>query len=172
MHLKKLALIEESLVVDPRKMLSEINQIPGSLRDKINHLEKKMFKFPQIEIKTTHHFAHGLYAREIFIPKGVVLTGQIHKCEHLNIISKGDISVLTEDGVKRITGHFTMASRPGTKRVGYTHEDTIWTTIHAAPVGEHDIKKLEALFVTDSFDGIPELTEKEISLLKESACLT
>jgi hypothetical protein len=49
-----------------------------------------------------------------------------HKAEHLNICS-GDISVWTEQGMKRITGYAVLPSLPGAKRVGLAHADTMWT---------------------------------------------
>lgn len=111
-------------------------------RAEILRLEHALTKFEQLEIKTTHYFAEGLYAREIFIPAGTILTGKIHKSEHLNIVSQGRIAVWTEDGMKEVAAPFTMVSRPGTKRVGYALEDTVWTTIHATH--ERDLEKLEA----------------------------
>ena len=110
----------------------------------------------QIVIETKHYFAQGLYAREIIIPKGTLLTGKIHLFEHLNIISKGDISVLTENGIKRIKAPATIISRPGIKRVGYAHEDTVWTTIHSC--SETDSEKAEKLLVVDTFEEFAEVT--------------
>lgn len=110
-------------------------------REKIMELESAMRQYDQLEIPVTHHFSEGLYAREILIPAGTILTGKVHKTEHLNIVSKGDITVWTEDGMKRVQAPFTMVSRPGTKRVGYAHEDTVWTTIHAT--NERDLVALE-----------------------------
>lgn len=121
-----------------------------SVRGKIERLEGMMRKFDGVPIEPRHHFAKGLYAREIFIPKGTLLTGKIHKHEHLNIISKGDISVLTEAGPQRIKAPFTIVSMPGTKRVGYAHEDTVWTTIHATT--ETDVEKIEAELMSASYD--------------------
>jgi hypothetical protein len=116
--------------------------VPGaSLREKIDALEALMLREPQVEIEPVHHFAHGLYAREITIKAGTLLTGKIHRTEHLNIISKGRIVVLTEDGMREVAAPFTMISRPGTKRVGFALEDTVWTTIHATT--ERDLSKLE-----------------------------
>lgn len=100
-------------------------------REDINRLESYMLRMPQLEIQPTHYFAKGLYAREIFIPAGTCLTGKVHKCEHLNIISKGKIQVWTENGMMEISAPFTMVSQPGTKRVGLATEDTVWTTIHS-----------------------------------------
>jgi hypothetical protein len=96
---------------------------PGGItvREKILALEADMRNMDQVIIEPVHYFAKGLYAREISIPKGTLLTGKIHRSEHLNIISKGDISVVTESGTRRIKAPFTMVSQPGTKRVGYAH---------------------------------------------------
>lgn len=122
-----------------------------SVRAKIDKLEKAMLESGgKVEIRTTHYFANGVYAREIFIPKGTLLTGKIHKTEHLNIVSSGEISVLTEHGPQRVKAPFTIVSKPGTKRVGYAHEDTVWTTIHGTT--ETDLEKLEADLIADSHE--------------------
>lgn len=122
------------------------------LRDKILNMEDFMLKLPQVEIPVIHHFSEGIYAREIKAPAGVMMTGMVHKHEHLNIMSKGEVSVLTEDGIKRLKAPCTFVSKPGTKRIGYVHEEMVWTTIHATK--ETDLKKLEAELVTRSFDDV------------------
>lgn len=102
-----------------------------------------------VVIQEVNYFSKGVYAREIFIPKGTVLTGKIHKYENLNIMSKGDLSVLMDDGsVKRITAPFTVVSPPGTRRVAYAHEDTVWTTIHGTD--ELDVDKIEEQFIAQT----------------------
>lgn len=128
-----------------------------SLREKIDHLEALMLREPQVEIEPVHHFAHGLYAREITIRSGTLLTGKIHRTEHLNIVSKGRIIVWTEDGMKEVSAPFTMVSRPGTKRVGYALEDTVWTTIHATT--ETDLEKLEAELIAPTRAALEEKEE-------------
>jgi hypothetical protein len=121
----------------------ETTATPIELRNKIEQLEAAMFQMVehQVHIEPVHHFADGTYCREITIPKGTTLTGKIHKTEHINIISKGDISVLTENGIQRIKAPCTIVSKPGTKRVGFAHEDTVWTTVHAT--NEKDLEQLE-----------------------------
>lgn len=132
-----------------------------SNRAKIDRLERILVEAGGRPIEAKHYFANGLYAREIFIPKGTVLTGKIHKTEHLNIVSQGEISVLTEAGPQRVKAPFTMVSLPGTKRVGYAHEDTVWTTIHATT--ETDLEKLEADLIAESHEHYLEhVSVKEI----------
>lgn len=120
------------------------------LRRKILAMEEFMLEQEQVEIPVRHHFCNGIYAREITAPAGVIMTGMVHRTEHLNIMSKGEVSVMTEDGMKRFKAPCTFVSKPGTKRIGYVHEEMVWTTIHATT--ETDLKKLEAMLVTRTFD--------------------
>lgn len=121
---------------------------PASLRAKVFAAEDQIRALPPAALRVTHHFSQGVYARELFIPKGTVLTGKIHKHENLNIMSAGELSVLTEEGMKRVRAPFTVVSPPGTKRIAYAHEDTVWTTIHGTD--ETDVEKIEEMFVAES----------------------
>lgn len=102
-----------------------------------------------VELSTWHHFAAGLVARTILIRGGTVLTGAAHKAEHLNI-AHGDITVWTEDGMRRLTGYHVLPSLPGAKRVGYAHADTWWTTVHLNPTNTRDTEALEDALVEDA----------------------
>ena len=108
-----------------------------------------MQKLPQAEFLTTHTFADGLYSRQMLIPAGALLVGKVHKREHLNIIPVGDITVWTDEGMKRIVGPWMMKSKPGTKRVGYAHADTIWITVHATVSETQDLALIEQELVED-----------------------
>jgi hypothetical protein len=133
------------------------------MREKVVRLEEEMLKQPQVAIETIHHFAPGIYAREIFVPAGTLLTGKIHKTGHLNILSKGDITVLTDGGMKRLKAPCTFVASPGTKRAGYAHEDSVWTTIHASE--ETDLDKLEAELIVPTFDELP--SQDVLKLMEE-----
>lgn len=84
---------------------------------------------PQVALPVRHIFSPGVYARELSIPAGVCLTGAVHKYEQLNILSKGTMKVLTEDGIKEVSAPFTVVSPPGTKRIALALTDCVWTTI-------------------------------------------
>lgn len=124
----------------------------ADLRDKVQRLENIMFQMPGrvTELPTRHIFARGLYARELTIPKGMVASGKVHCQEHIFIISKGDISVLTEDGPQRVQAPYILVTHPGTKRVVFAHEETVVTTVHATT--ETDVKTLESDLVVSSFE--------------------
>ena len=114
-------------------------------RDKVFVLEDMMAEMPQIDIPVRHFFSPGVYAREISVPKGAVITGKIHKFSQLNILSKGVMAVMTEDGIKRVEAPFTIVSPPGTKRIAYAYDDCVWTTIHGTD--KIDLDKIEEYFI-------------------------
>lgn len=124
------------------------NVFPMSMRDKVNALEHEMRKFDPIDLPVLHHFSDGVYARELFIPKGTLLTGKIHKFRQLNIMTRGVMDVLVDDQIKRVTAPFVVVSPAGTKRVAYAHEDTVWITIHGTE--ETDLEKIEQHFIAEN----------------------
>jgi len=77
-----------------------------------------------------HRFVGGMYIREIFTPKAQIFTTAIHKKDHMYFFMKGELSILSEDGIKRIKAPYYGITTAGTKRIVYVHEDTIWITVH------------------------------------------
>jgi hypothetical protein len=117
----------------------------STMREKVFALEEHMREMPQAEIPVRHYFSPGVYAREITIPADTILTGKIHKYAQLNILSKGEMSVLTQNGIERVAAPFTIVSPPGTKRVAHAHTECVWTTILATD--ETDPEKIEDHFI-------------------------
>ena len=100
--------------------------------DKVEALESLILQVPQVDLQTKHELSGGVYARTIFIPAGTVLTGARHKKDHVNIVF-GDITVSTDDGMKR---------------VGFAHSDTAWTTV--CQTGLTDIEAIEEELVEEA----------------------
>jgi len=125
----------------------------------VQKLEAVILELPQLELEIHHHFAPGIYARELRIPKGVVLTGYIHKTEHLNIISAGVIEVSNLGESKHIEAPCTFVSKPGTKRAGYALQDTVWTTVHATDVT--DVPELEDMLVTNDYSLVEHIVDQD-----------
>lgn len=120
-----------------------------ALRSKVHEIEAFMREMPQlVELPVKHHFSQGVYGRELLIPKGTVLTGKIHKYSQLNVLVAGDISVLTDAGVVRVTPPFIIVSPPGTKRIAYAHEDSVWLTVHGTD--ETDVEVIEKHFIAQN----------------------
>lgn len=129
------------------------------VRDYIADLEKKALSCSQIEIPVNHHFSKGVYAREIFVPKDSFIVGKIHKHENLNILIKGEMTILSIEGSARIKAPFTIVSPPGVKRVAFAHEDCIWMTIHGTD--ERDLGKIEEQFIAKSYEELSQPKEEK-----------
>lgn len=136
------------------------------IRDIIAKIEDLCRTGEVMDIPLTHHFSKSVYAREITFPKGTVIVGKIHKHQNLNILSSGEVSVLSIDGIKRVKAPHTFVASPGAKRVIFAHEDTVWTTIHGTD--ETDLEKLEDEFIAKTYD---EVVENNVIDVKETLCL-
>lgn len=134
-----------------------------SIRNVVSAFEDEMRKQPQVEMRLEHYFAPGIYARELHIPAGVLLTGKIHKYAQLNILSKGRIRVLTENGVVDVEAPFTVVSPAGTKRIALAITDCVWTTI--LHTNETDPVVIEKQFIASSEQEYLEFTENNKCLL-------
>lgn len=120
----------------------------------IDQIELAMLAHPALYCPVTHTFTPGLYAREIRMPAGALVTSRIHKTEHPFVVSKGRVTVYTEDGRVEIEAPYTGITKPGTRRVLMIHEDTIWTTFHVT--NETDVAVIEDQIIdkhTEHLDG-------------------
>ena len=143
-----------------------------AFREDITALEQGMADLPQCysgyefdEINPLKHsFGDGCYIREIFMPRGQILVTKIHKKTHPYFVMSGDISIGSEKGVERVLAPHTGITEVGTKRIIYTHEDTVFITVHATK--ETDLKKIEKEVIASDFDEIDELeAQKYIDII-------
>lgn len=111
-------------------------------REQVDRLQEAVAAVPQIELQTQHDFCPGFYARSILIPAGTVLVGKVHATEHIFMVTQGDISITTDEGVMRVQAPFQAICKAGMKRAGFAHTDTVCVNIHITT--ETDLTKLEA----------------------------
>jgi helix-turn-helix protein len=95
---------------------------------KVERLEREMNAVPQTVVSVHHCVNGGVYTRTGTIPADTAFIGAVHKKDHINVVV-GDVTVVTESGPIRYTGHHVLATPAGSKRVAYAHSDTTWTTI-------------------------------------------
>ena len=96
-----------------------------------------------------HSFADGCYIREIFNPKNFFLVTKIHKVSHPYFLLKGEMTIMSEDGEKRIKAPHYGITHACTKRIIYTHEDCVFVTVHVTD--ETDIEKIEEEVIAKDF---------------------
>ena len=106
------------------------------------------------DLPVTHHFTPGLYCREILMPAGSVLTSKVHNTEHPFVVSQGSCSVYNEETGESVlitAPHFGI-TLPGTRRLLFIHEDTIWTTFH--PTNLTDVEEIERTIIKPHFNPL------------------
>lgn len=97
-----------------------------------------------IDQPLTHLFVPGLYVRRIFNPAGSLITTKIHRTEHPFILLRGRVTVMLPDrSIEELSAPHFGITAPGTRRVIYVHEDTVWITIHPNPDDTHDLSIIE-----------------------------
>lgn len=142
------------VMVDPitDEVTFDVHPDPMVMRDRITKLQADIVSTPGkfTELPIDHNFVDGMYIRRLFIPKGSLIIGHIHKQACINIMEKGDMSVLSETGAARVKAGFVIASPAGMQKVGYAHEDSIFTNIFRTD--ETDIAKLEIDLVWESYE--------------------
>tara|TARA_R100000458_G_C8055498_1_gene100755 strand:- start:17 stop:487 length:471 start_codon:yes stop_codon:yes gene_type:complete len=111
-----------------------------------------------------HTFANGYYIREINTPAGQLLITKIHKEEHPFFLMKGECSILTEDGPKRIKAPYYDITKPGTKRIIYIHSDVTWVTVHITDL--KDIDEIEEEIIAKDFDD-PKISIDNLKEIKK-----
>lgn len=143
-----------------------------AVRSRILSLQETMLAETDLHIEcpVKHTFAPGVYAREIFMPKDSVVIGKIHRHAHINIVSRGKVSVVTEFGPQIIDATEytqTFVSLPGTKRAVHILEDTTWTTIHLT--NETDLAKIEEEIIAKAYDELEQLEASVDALRMEGS---
>lgn len=138
-------------------------------RDKLTQFEevcKSVESEAGVTIEPKIYSADGVYAREIFIPKGTALVGEIHLKAQINVVSKGKIRVATEEGVREIEAPYTFVSPAGTKRAGYVLEDTVWTTF--LPTDKVSDEEVYEEFIAPDYETLDkQLEHKECHSLQQ-----
>ena len=125
-------------------------------RDTILQFEQAMLDCTdQIDLPVQHHFANSVYGRELFIPKGVVLVGKLHRFPCINVIAQGSVAVVTEHGREVYTAPDVFVSPAGTKRVIYALKDSTWVTFH--PCENTDLKDIEHNLIAESYTALEQL---------------
>jgi len=100
-----------------------------------------------------HTFAGGCYVREIYNPANELIVTKIHKKEHPFFLMKGEMSILTEEGIQHIKAPYQGVTKPGTKRAIYTHEECIFITVHATD--GTTVEEVEDEVICTKYEDLP-----------------
>jgi len=112
----------------------------------IRALEAAMLATGQtIEPHVEHHWADGIYGREMVAEADSLVVGKVHRQATLNVLLEGEITVTTPQGLRRICAPAVFTSPAGTKKVGYAHTRVRWLNVH--PTRLTDLAAIESKFI-------------------------
>ena len=101
----------------------------------------------EIDLGIKHNFSDGMYAKEMFIPKGYVVGQHAHKFSHLSILAKGKVVVRTDEGVAEYAAPACLEIKEGINHAIEALEDTVWFCIHAT--NETDVDNIDKVLIAE-----------------------
>ena len=152
--LNKIQELETGLSKDFKTTVTKLEQDLISIADGKNILagtKDKPIVSESEKLPISHYFMDGVYIREMVMHEGMVVIGAIHKDLHMCFLLKGHLSVADEKGTKDYIAPCKIIATPGTKRVLYAHEHSIWYNTHKNPSNTQDVDQLEKELVAINY---------------------
>lgn len=120
----------------------------------VTHQNSEMFPLE-------HTFADSIYIRQMTMNKDSLVVGAIHNHLHVWFLLSGHITVATEDESLEYLAPCHVLATPGTKRVIYANEDSVFVNVHKNPTNNQDIEELEREIVSATFEEYEEYINKK-----------
>ena len=100
------------------------------------------------------------------VPAGVMITGMIHKTEHISIMLSGRMLVPdpVNGGSMEIQAPIVEVAQPGIKRAGIAIEEVVWITVN--PTEFTDVDEILEQIVTDDFSEVAHLVDQSAKLIE------
>jgi hypothetical protein len=112
--------------------------------------EQTLLQMPQVECSVVHHFGPSICIREVFMPAGTLAIGHKQKFEQLNIMLRGKVMIVKEDGsIQTLTAPMIFTAKAG-RKIGYVLEDMVWQNVYSTELLDSDA--VEAFFIEKSHD--------------------
>ena len=83
---------------------------------------------------------------------GSMVVGAIHNHLHVWFLLTGRLAVVTEKTIEEFIAPCYVLAEPGSKRVIYAMEESIFVNVHKNPKNIEDINKLESEIVSKTFE--------------------
>ena len=115
--------------VEYKKKQKEFRETVSTFEEALKKHESSLGDSTHELNPTKHSFSDGQYIREIYNPAGLVLVTKIHSKNHPFFLMKGEMSILTEEGVERIRAPHQGITKAGTKRIIFTHSECVFITV-------------------------------------------
>lgn len=132
------ALLRQDVMRAKKDFRTQVDLLEDGIRENLASNESHM--------RLEQFFLDGIYIRKFYMPANELVISKVHALESFSIISKGLVTLATEDGPRLVQPGTHFFAPAGTKRALMTHMDTIWSTIHLNPDNTRDQATLDARF--------------------------
>lgn len=152
--------MKKEIVLSKRKEIQALQELLISNADgkNIEGDGKNIIHSENFPLK--HTFADGVYIRQMDMKSDSMVVGAIHNHLHVWFLLTGHLAVITEDTTEEFISPCYVLATPGSKRVIYALEDSIFVNIHKNPNNIKDIKKLEDEIVSLTFEDYEKYINK------------
>ena len=97
------------------------------------------------DINTVHHFAAGVYAKEMHLPAGWMAGTHLHAYDHLSILAQGHVRVTCAGVATEYTAPACVLIKKGLEHRIEASTDSVWFCIHGTD--ETDPAKVDAVAI-------------------------
>ena len=152
--------MKKEIVLSKRKEIQSLQEmlIKNADGENIEGDGKNIIHSKNFPLK--HTFADGIYIRQMDMKSDSMVVGAIHNHLHVWFLLTGHLAVITEDTTEEFISPCYVLATPGSKRVIYALEDSIFVNIHKNPNNIKDIKKLEDEIVSLTFEEYEQYINK------------
>ena len=140
------------LALNSREKIQGLQDLLVDNADEVNIVTHQNSKIFPLE----HTFADGIYVRQMTMDKESLVVGAIHNHLHVWFLLSGRITVATEEESLEYMAPCYVLATPGTKRVIYANEDSVFVNVHKNPTNCEDIEELEQEIVSATFEEYEE----------------
>jgi hypothetical protein len=141
-----------------------MNELTLSYDELIAEVKKEMSVIGLSDFPMFDLFTPGLYVRTVHIPENSYVISERHKTIHPFMLSKGSITVFTENGgMETFHAPYLGITYPGI-RFAKSNTDVIWTTFHATKVVPKDDSEEEIIKARKKVEK--RVVEKDKKLIK------
>lgn len=100
-----------------------------------------------VEPRTAHHFAAGVYVREMDLLAGQSVQTHTHKYDHLSILGKGEVEVYVDGVTTHYAAPACILIKAGVVHGLFALSDSTWFCAHAAD--EDSVEALDAQLIKE-----------------------
>ena len=139
---------KEHSVSTHREIILELQQYLVDRADGVNIVKGRVTDLFPLK----HAFADNIYVRQMSMQQNSFLVGAIHKHLHVWFLLYGHLFIATEGSQEEYIAPCYVVAEPGSKRVIYAAEDSLFVNIHANPKNITDIEELEKQLVSLTYE--------------------